>query len=262
MLLFCIPLAIAALVLAAFFLRAFPCTTRPARARRAIAPAKHDGFNQAKPQWVRDEVLRLKALMPGNGCRKIAVTFNHMHRRRMTVGKTFVASVLKKQGFRLAEIRRQIRRRRPRSLPKNVVWALDLTYLEDQARERHTVLGLIDHGTRACLALRDLPDKGSIAVLRALLDVIERFGKPKVLRTDNEAVFTSAVFRLGLRILAIRQQRTAPFAPWQNGRIERLFATFKALARKWRIDRTGLQKDLDRFRFWYNFIPRTSTSKG
>jgi transposase InsO family protein len=61
----------------------------------------------------------------------------------------------------------------------------------------------------------------------------QRFGAPKCVRTDNEAVFTSRLFRLGLHLLGIRHQRTAPFAPWQNGRIERFFGTFKERFRIW-----------------------------
>jgi hypothetical protein len=90
-----------------------------------------------------------------------------------------------------------------------------------------------------------------VAILRALLDVIERFGAPKYVRTDNEAVFTSRLFRLGLRLLGIRHQRTAPFAPWQNGRIERFFGTFKQRLRIWFAQGTAgfdLQEDLDHHR--------------
>jgi transposase InsO family protein len=178
-------------------------------------------------------VLRLKALMPDSGCRKIAVTFNWLHGGRgMTVGKTFVANLVRKNQQEILRLRHELKHKLPRPMPRNRVWGLDLTSVRDDGESR-TVLGLVDHGTRACLALRSLPTKASIAILRALLDVIERFGAPKCVRTDNEAVFTSRLFRLGLHLLGIRHQRTAPFAPWQNGRIERFFGTFKERFRIW-----------------------------
>lgn len=57
--------------------------------QQAEAPSKRI-FHPPKPPWVCKEVIRLKALMPEHGSRKIAVTFNHLHqdRRGMTVGKT------------------------------------------------------------------------------------------------------------------------------------------------------------------------------
>src|SRR6266571_4414260 len=53
---------------------------------------------QPKPQWVRAEVIRLKALMPGAGCRTIAHVFNRRFAvsRQMTVGKTYVADTVRR----------------------------------------------------------------------------------------------------------------------------------------------------------------------
>ena len=92
-------------------------------------------------------------------------------------------------------------------------------------------------------------------MLRALLDAIEHFGRPRMLRTDNEAAFGSRLFRFALRYLGIRHRRTAPMAPLQNGRIERLFATFKQRILPW-FDQAGvpddLAPDLALLRAWYN----------
>lgn len=120
-----------------------------------------------------------------------------------------------------------------------------------------TELGLIDHGSRTCLALRELKTKGSIVLLRALLDAIELYGKPKALRTDNEAAFTSRLFRFALWFLGVRHQRTALHCPGQNGRIERFFGSFKEAIRTWHR-RAGvpsdLTDDLETFRGFYNLV--------
>ena len=233
-------------------------TGRGHRRRRAL-PAEDPTESRLapKPPWVRHEVIRLKALMPGNGCRKIAATFNHLHqqRRRMTVGKSYVASVIRNAQLEIVQCRKEIKHRLPCPLPKNLQWAADLTQVRDAAGCRRMVFGLIDQGTRACLALSDVRTKASVTLVRALLDAVERYGTPKVLRTDNEACFTSKLFRLGLLLLGIRHRTSAPFAPWQNGRIERFFLTFKE---RWRaahicLDERGeLQPELGLFRFWYN----------
>lgn len=229
----------------------------PSRKHLHPTPSSRTVRHPPKPPWVRSEVIRLKALMPHSGCRKIAHTFNHLHgqRRAMTVGKSYVASVLRESQLEVVRRRREIKHRIPRSVPSNLLWAVDLTEVRDGQGGRHRVLGLIDHGSRACLALREIRTKASIEILRQLLDAIERFGRPKVLRTDNEPCFTSRLLRFGLWLLGIHHRPIAPFAPWQNGRIERLFRTVKEA---WRLrevctsNRSDIQPDLDLIRFWYN----------
>ncbi|WP_410351745.1 hypothetical protein [Thiohalophilus sp.] len=43
-----------------------------------------------------------------------------------------------------------------------------------------------------------MKDKASLTLLRHLLDAIEHYGKPKIVRTDNEVIFTSRLFRFSL----------------------------------------------------------------
>lgn len=91
-----------------------------------------------------------------------------------------------------------------------------------------------------------------ITLLRALLDVIERFGKPKVIRTDNEAVMTSRLFRFGLWFLGIKHQRSAVSNPWMNGRVERFFGSLKSNLDQLIVDRhDALNSALSDFRFFY-----------
>lgn len=89
------------------------------------------------------------------------------------------------------------------------------------------------------------------------LDAVERLGKPQILRTDNEPIFRSRLFRLSLWFLGIRHQRTTPHCPLQNGRIERLFLTLKEKILPW-FQEAGvpddLEEDLATVRFWYNHL--------
>lgn len=104
---------------------------------------------------------------------------------------------------------------------------MDLTGKTDTQNKLHNILGIIDHGSRDCLCLKGLKSKASITLLRYLLDTIEHYGKPKIIRTDNEAVFTSRLFRFGLSWLNIKHQKVDKGCPWQNGRVERFFGTLK-----------------------------------
>lgn len=103
------------------------------------------------------------------------------------------------------------------------------------------------------MGLAALPNKRTITVLRALLDIFERYGVPRSIRTDNEAIFTTPLFRLFLYCLGASHQRIPPGCPWKNGRIERLFGTLKRTLAAWNPPNTlPLQTVLDHFRQYYN----------
>ncbi len=215
-----------------------------------------------KPAWVRHEVLRLRALLPrGAGCRTIADLFNRRFAghadpaRRNSVCSSTVGNWVKANQYQVTVMRRNLKHRLPPALPRNLVWGLDLTGKGDPVGDVHAILGIVDHGSRACLALEAVKDKSSITLLRALLVVIEKFGKPKVIRTDNESVMTSRLFRFGLWWLGIKHQRSAVSSPWMNGRIERFFGTLKHSLDQLAVDsRDALNAALVDFRFFYNHV--------
>jgi transposase InsO family protein len=206
---------------------------------------------------VIEEVIRLKALMADAGCRRVADTFNRLHaaRHRMTVSKTWVATAIRKHRLEIAERRREWKRRIPSPMPANRVWGMDLTGKAELEGGLHPILGIVDHGSRLAVSLRGLSDKATIAILRALLEAIERFGRPRAVRTDNEAVFTSRLFRFALWALGIRHQRTELHCPWQNGRVERFFGTLKERLDRWQVNSVDqLALALGDFRAWYNHV--------
>ncbi|MBI3354920.1 MAG: transposase family protein [Nitrospirae bacterium] len=91
--------------------------------------------------------------------------------------------------------------------------------------------------------------------MRFLLDAVEYYGKPKALRTDNEPVFTSWLFKISLWLMGIRHQLIDKCCPWQNGRIERFFGTLKKKLNQWQVgSREQLNGALGQFRFWYNHV--------
>lgn len=210
-----------------------------------------------KPEWVADEVVRLKAHMPDAGCRRIALTFNRIHARRhlVTVSKSYVAMVVRKRRYEVERLRLDWKRRVPRPSPVNHTWGVDLTGKADAYGVAHPIVGIVDHGSRRVLKLCALQDKASITLLRCLLDTIELFGRPRFIRTDNDSVFTSRLFTLGLQWLGIRHQRTDVGCPWQNGRVERFFGTLKQKLNQWRVANLDmLNFALGDFSFWYNCV--------
>ena len=100
-----------------------------------------------------------------------------------------------------------------------------------------------------------MPDKRAWTLLLHLIQTVRRHGRPRFIRTDNEPVFGSPLFRLGLAILGIRRQQTEPHCPWQNGRVERFFGTLKEKLDDRQVeDAKQLDRDLSVFRTWYNRV--------
>lgn len=198
-----------------------------------------------------------QVLMGHAGCRQIAATFNRLHqahvRRPCTVGKTFVADCIKANPYNLAQLRRDMRSQLPRPVHVNAVWTMDMTFYTNACGAQDVALGLIDHGSRLVLCLQTLLKRNSWAMLGHFCFVVAKYGKPRKLRTDNERVFTSFVFTTFLKLGGIDHQRIQTCAPWQNGRMERLFGTLKPLLRQLVIpSKAALQKALEEFTLFYN----------
>lgn len=211
---------------------------------------------QAKPPWVKKEILKLKALLPDMGCRKIADTFNRLHAKQdISVSKTYVNDITRNNLYEIHILRRKIRNRVPTAEPRNRTWGMDLTGKKDSSGSTCNILGIVEHQSRLALTLQVVRNKSSIVLLRHLLDAIEKYGKPKIIRTDNEAIFQSWTFKLILSALNIKHQTSDLACPWQNGRIERLFGTLKEKLNQIKIsDAHELSLLMSDFRFWYNHV--------
>jgi hypothetical protein len=213
--------------------------------------------SQPKPKWVTHEVIKLKALMPLASCRTLADTFNRMFfcTKNMSIGKTFVHTLIRKHRYQIEVLRKKIKNSKPKPIPKNLIWGIDLTGKTDTQGKLHMMLGILEHGSRASLFLQALKNKSSWQLLQCLIKTIRQFGKPKILKTDNEAIFTSYLFRIGLFFLGIRHRPITPGCPWQNGRIERFFGTLKEKLNQIEVDSYETLNDaLGQFRFWYNHV--------
>ena len=145
--------------------------------------------------------------------------------------------------------------------PIRVVWGVDLTDYRLMPDIPQMIFGIIDHGSRRVLKLEALRQKISVALL-LLLKAIEHYGKPKSIRTDNEAIFASWTFAFALHWLGIRHQRIEPHCQWMNGRIERIWSTFKQLLRMFDMkNEVELQATLNLLRETHNqYRPHQSLS--
>ena len=185
----------------------------------------------AKPAWVESVVLQLAHDLPQAGCRTLANNFNLAHSPSgQRVSKTWVANLLKARVAELALMRcrsMRIGRCGGSGEPIQRVWGVDLTGLPLKSGESADIWGTIDHGSRTVLQLEPLAKFNSLILLGKLLIACGEYGIPKVIRSDNAAVFKTPLMQTALKLLGVKQQFTQLHSPWQNGRIERFWRTLK-----------------------------------
>jgi putative transposase len=75
----------------------------------------------------------------------------------------------------------------------------------------------------------------------------------------DKRCFHGIVLRFALSLLGVKVQTTAPHSPWQNGRIERFFGTFKRDFA--RVVEGNLETLLAQWRFYYNFARPQATGE-
>jgi hypothetical protein len=92
-----------------WLLRFLPAPARSPSCGRRFVPTPLAALRARKPEWVVEEVIRLKALMVDAGCRRIADTFNRLHAARhgMTVSKTWVAVAVRRHRLEIDARRRE-----------------------------------------------------------------------------------------------------------------------------------------------------------
>lgn len=114
--------------------RLFPSRCRSGFGWRKSLDDKKIRRHPPKPAWVGKEIIRLKALMPDAGCRKIADTFNRIfaQSRGMTVSKTFANEVIRRNNYEIQVLRRTLKNRTPRPVPASLIWGMDLTGKTDR----------------------------------------------------------------------------------------------------------------------------------
>ena len=90
------------------------------------------------------------------------------------------------------------------------------------------LLGIVDyHGSRV-MTLERLTAPTAGHVRAALERAFGRHGVPERVLTDNGSVFKAALVEELLAARGMEHTFTRPAHPWTNGRIERLFRTFKS----------------------------------
>lgn len=162
------------------------------------------------------------------------------------LNKNKLTEPTKRKKKRLKYIRWQ--RKHPNSL-----WQIDHS---DQKVEGKYVISVIDDCSRKSLAFLAVNQVTTDVVIKLIDDLIKIYGKPREILTDNGSAYglksKHSRFDIKLRKRGIKHIRGAIHSPTTQGKVERLFQTFK---REFKF----CNGDTELWRMRYNhFRPHTS----
>jgi putative transposase len=218
------------------------------------APYKPRAWNRT-PDSIEAAVVRLHVEQPQLGEGQL----RHLAARVLgfQASKETFRRILARRRDLVVELENEDRRR-PRRItvsgPRQL-WGLDLTTVWILGIFPVCILGVIDyHGSRL-VALERIARGNAQSVTPVLERLFSTIGTPKRILTDRAPTFGTIEFQACLGGHNVRHVRTKPAHPWTNGRIERVFRTFKETVSRvtWLVSSL---RQLDRFaadfRLWHN----------
>lgn len=194
---------------------------------------------------VEEEVISFRK-KTGWGEEKLYPYLRHLNISKMSIKRIIRQNNLcretKSKGKRKKYIRWQ--RKHPNSL-----WQIDHT--DEQDLFNCYTLSVLDDATRYSLALVKLNSVTTLVVTHILDKLINKFGKPKQILTDNGSAYgsksTHSKFDRWCRRRGIKHIRTKIHSPTTNGKVERLFKTMDE-------ELSFCNNDLELFRMRYNHL--------
>ena len=151
-----------------------------------------------------------------------------------TVRRYFAAQGLRKTPARLRE-NKQFTRREMRSFEAehcNALWHLDYHFgsrnvLTSRGWAKPLALCIIDDRSRLATHVQWYLHDDVRSLVHGFSQALMRRGLPRALLTDNGAAMLAEEFKNGLHALGILHETTLPYAAYQNGKQERLWATLE-----------------------------------
>ena len=163
------------------------------------------------------------------GRRKVIVKVQTKHPE---MGSSKIRRVYERYGFSLFKRMKNKRLNNPANpisipLVANEEWAMDFMSDSLSNGKKLRTLNIVDQYNRKCLSIEAYYSIPSSRVIDILEKTIERYGKPKGIRTDNGPEFTSGVFQSWMEKNNINWVKIQKGKPQQNAIIERFNKTYR-----------------------------------
>ena len=222
--------------------------------------------------------FRYRAKQPNAWLGRLKTALRRLSRAHPELGYAKITRLLKQSGWRVGcrlvqRLRRELglavptkkprRRRRgvstglpTRALHRGHVWTWDFVHDTTVRGGKLRMLNIIDEYTRECLCIYVARRINAQTVRRVMSDLIDVYGVPQYIRSDNGSEFIEARLRAWLAQNQIKTLYIDPGSPWQNGYIESFNARLRAecLDREQLWTLTEARVVLEDWRWKYNHV--------
>jgi putative transposase len=148
------------------------------------------------------------------------------------VSSSKIRRIYERNGFALMQKKKKRRWNNPKNkatvpMQPNIEWAVD--FMHDTLADGRMIrsLNIIDPYNRECKGIFIRHSMPSVRVIEFLEQAIEKYGKPKFIRSDNGSEFTSKRFQLWMFEQKIDWNKIEKGSPQQNCFIERFNRTMR-----------------------------------
>ena len=180
------------------------------------------------PDHIEEQVVRLHVEQPHLGAGQLRWLAERVL-GFCAARETFRQVLLRRRDLvALLEQQRRKRRRRIDIRAPRKLWGADLTLVWVLAIVPVWIVGVVDyHGSRLVSFERIVGWPKAAEVAAALERAVQKHGAPERLLTDRAPLFRASAVQAVLERHGIKHALIRPCHAWTNGRIERIFATFK-----------------------------------
>ena len=206
------------------------------------------------PEFREEQVVRLHLDFPHLGAGQLRWLLHRLF-GWLPARETVRQIIIRRNDLQFQLVSQRRQPRRIRVTRSRQLWGVDLALVWVLGFIPVWLLAAVDyHGSRL-VAFELLPWPSAAQIVRVLDDAFRREGAPKRLLSDRGPQFRSESFQLLMFAYGVRHVLTLPAHPWTNGRVERIFRTFRETVRRhfWLIaSRRQLVRICADFLLWYN----------
>jgi putative transposase len=155
-----------------------------------------------------------------------------IRRKSPEIGSSKIRRIYQAKGFALMKrLKRRMRNnpKNPATVPfeANIEWGIDFMHDSLANGRRFRSLNIIDPYNRQCKGIYIRHNLPAVRVIELLEQSIDKYGKPKYIRSDNGPEFISKLFQKWLHDNGIGWSKIEKGKPQQNCHVERFNKTVR-----------------------------------
>jgi len=208
---------------------------------------------------LRDAVWSMSVENAEWGAKKVA---RLLRKEGWRIGKTLCGTIRRELGLRIPpKPPRCVRRGTSTGLPtkathRGQVWSWDFIHHRTVRGGAIKILSIIDEYTRECLRLQVERRMKACDVQRVMSELVEQYGAPGYIRSDNGSEFIEKHLRAWLASAQVKTIYIEPGCPWQNPYVESLHSQLRreCLSREELWSLSEARVVIENWRWKYNHI--------